>query len=86
MRAERNKNDLLPTVIDYAAGSGHFITESMEVVQNYIDNLNESSFNPTTKRAIKKWKEDQFDWAEQYVYKTIILQFSTMMCCSFNVF
>ncbi len=63
-----NKNDLLPTVIDYAAGSGHFITESMEVIQNYIDNLDESSFNPTTKRAIKKWKEDQFDWAETYVY------------------
>lgn len=63
-----NKNDLLPTVIDYAAGSGHFITESMEVVQNYIDSLDENSFNPTTKRAIKKWKEDQFDWAETYVY------------------
>lgn len=63
-----NKNDLLPTVIDYAAGSGHFITESMEVVQNHIDNLDESNFNPTTKRAIKKWKEDQFDWAESYVY------------------
>ena len=29
-----NKNDLLPTIIDYAAGSGHFVTESMEVVQN----------------------------------------------------
>lgn len=63
-----NKNDLLPTVIDYAAGSGHFLTESMEEVQNYIDGLDESNFNPTTKRAIKKWKEDQFDWAEDYVY------------------
>ena len=63
-----NKNDLLPTIIDYAAGSGHFITESMEEVQKYIDKLDESTFNPTTKRAIKKWKEDQFDWAEDYVY------------------
>jgi type I restriction enzyme M protein len=63
-----NKNDLLPTIIDYAAGSGHFITESMEVVQNHIDILDESKFNPTTQRAIKKWKEDQFDWAESYVY------------------
>lgn len=63
-----NKNDLLPAIIDYAAGSGHFITESMEEVQNYIDSLDESNFNPTTKRAIKKWKEDQFDWAESYVY------------------
>ncbi len=63
-----NKNDLLPTIIDYAAGSGHFITESMEEVQKYIDKLDEGSFNPTTKKSIKKWKEDQFDWAEKYVY------------------
>jgi type I restriction enzyme M protein len=63
-----NKNDLLPTIIDYAAGSGHFLTESMEEIQNYIDSLDESNFSPTTKRAIKKWKEDQFDWAEDYVY------------------
>ena len=63
-----NKNDLLPTVIDYAAGSGHFITESMEVVQKYIDKIDGSSFIPTTKKSIKKWKEDQFDWAETYVY------------------
>jgi len=63
-----NKNDLLPAIIDYAAGSGHFLTESMEEVQNYIDSLDESNFTPTTKRAIKKWKEDQFDWAEDYVY------------------
>jgi len=65
---EGNKNDLLPTIIDYAAGSGHFLTESMEEVQKYIDNLDASSFNPTTKKSIKKWKEDQFDWAEKYVY------------------
>lgn len=63
-----NKNDLLPTIIDYSAGSGHFITESMEIVQEYIDSLDESNYTPTTKRAIKKWKEDQFDWAEDYVY------------------
>lgn len=63
-----NKNDLLPTIIDYAAGSGHFLTESMEEVQTYIDSLDESNFTPTTKRAVKKWKEDQFDWAEDYVY------------------
>lgn len=63
-----NKNDLLPTIIDYAAGSGHFITESMEEVQKYIDVQDEKAFNPTTRRAIKKWKEDPFDWAEDYVY------------------
>ena len=62
------KNDLLPIIIDYAAGSGHFVTESMEEVQKYIDGLDEKKFIPSTKRSIKKWKEDQFDWAEDYIY------------------
>jgi len=65
---EGNKNDLLPTIIDYAAGSGHFITESMEVIQKYIDKLEDRNLNPTTKKSIKKWKEDQFDWAQDYIY------------------
>ncbi len=66
--AQGNKNDLLPRIIDYSAGSGHFITESMEEVQKHIDSLDEKVFTPTTQRAIKKWKEDQFDWAKDYVY------------------
>lgn len=63
-----DKTDLLPAVIDYAAGSGHFITESMEEIQKYIDTMDESRLTPTSKRAIKSWKADPFDWAEDYVY------------------
>jgi len=63
-----NKNELLPLIIDYASGSGHFITESMEEIQRIIESTDEKEFNPTTSRAIKRWKEDPFDWAEDYVY------------------
>ena len=63
-----NKDDLLPTIIDYAAGSGHFLTESMEEAQKHIQNIDESKCNPITQRSLKKWKEDPFDWAEKYVY------------------
>ncbi|MFV0592942.1 MAG: restriction endonuclease subunit S [Draconibacterium sp.] len=66
--AEGNKNDLLPTIIDYAAGSGHFITESMEVVQKYIDNLVLSNFKPETRKQLDGFQRVQFDWAEKYVY------------------
>ena len=52
-----NANDLLPTIIDYAAGSGHFLTESMEEFQKYIDKLDENNFNPTTTRALKNGKK-----------------------------
>ena len=66
--AEGNKNDLLPTIIDYAAGSGHFITESMEVVQKYIDSLVLSDYKPETRKQIDGFQRVQFDWAEKYVY------------------
>ncbi len=63
-----NKNDLLPLIIDYAAGSGHFVTESMEDIQRYIDKADEKDYNPTTKRALSSWKDDPFNWADDYVY------------------
>lgn len=61
-------NNLLPTVIDYAAGSGHFITESMHEIQRIIDQISPDEFVESTARKIKVWKEDHFDWAFQYVY------------------
>ncbi len=65
---EGDKNDLLPAIIDYSAGSGHFITESMEEVQKYIDTIDESSLKSTTKKTIAYWKNSKYDWAEDYVY------------------
>lgn len=61
-------NNLLPTMIDYAAGSGHFITESMHEVQRIIDHINPNEFIDATAKKLKTWKEDHFDWALQYVY------------------
>lgn len=63
-----NKNDLLPAIIDYAAGSGHFLTESMEVVQQYLDKLELKNFKPETRKQIQGFQTVQFDWAEKYVY------------------
>lgn len=62
------RNDLLPFIIDYAAGSGHFLTESMHEIQEIIDEQNPSSFIPDTEKKLKNWQEDHFDWATQYVY------------------
>jgi type I restriction enzyme M protein len=59
---------LLPTVIDYSAGSGHFITESMEEIQNHIDTIDESKFKSTTKNTIINWKTAKFSWAKEYIY------------------
>ncbi len=66
--AKGNKKDLLPTIIDYAAGSGHFITESMEEVQKYIDTLELKNYKPETRKQIDGFQRVQFDWAEDYIY------------------
>jgi type I restriction enzyme M protein len=62
------RGDLLPTIIDYASGSGHFITESMHEVQQIIDGVNSDDFIADTKRQIEAWKIQHFDWAFDYVY------------------
>lgn len=63
-----NPNDLLPFIIDYAAGSGHFLTESMDEVQKTIDKVDEQKLNHQPARKIKSWKSDQFNWAFEYIY------------------
>ena len=61
----------LPAVIDYAAGSGHFITEIMEEYQDIIDNLDTSNLHyPNAKTKAKIWSQDgePYSWAASYVY------------------
>ncbi|MDR0438035.1 MAG: N-6 DNA methylase [Bacteroidales bacterium] len=61
-------NELLPYLIDYAAGSGHFMTESMHEIQRLIDEKNPKNYIEGTAKKIKTWQNDHFDWATQYIY------------------
>ena len=61
----------LPAIIDYAVGSGHFITEIMEEYQDIINNLDISNLHyPNAKTKAKTWSEDgdPYSWAASYVY------------------
>jgi len=62
------RNELLPTVIDYASGSGHFITESMHEIQKIILEVNAEEYIADTKDKLNAWKTNHFDWAYDYVY------------------
>jgi len=62
------RDELLPNVIDYAVGSGHFITEAMDEIQRKLNRINPDDFITDTARKLKSWKEDHFDWAYDYVY------------------
>jgi len=67
-KLSKKDGELLPYMIDYAAGSGHFVTEYMHEVQRLINNCTPKDYIDPTARKIKNWQEDHFDWATQYVY------------------
>ncbi len=61
-------DNLLPAIIDYAAGSGHFLTESMHEIQRILNKETADNYIDKTAIQIKKWQLDHFDWAINYVY------------------
>lgn len=62
------KTPELPAVIDYAVGSGHFLTEMMEEYQTIINDLDISDFKTDAKKKVQKWRIDEYDWASEYIY------------------
>jgi len=60
--------EILPYMIDYAAGSGHFITEFMHEVQDLINSCDTSKYIEPTRKHLVNWQICHFDWATDYVY------------------
>lgn len=59
----------LPAVIDYACGSGHFLTEFMEQQQKVIEDVDIRNASPSVKKLISSWRDNvKFSWAKEYVY------------------
>lgn len=69
-KLKSNDPDILPTAIDFACGTGHFLTEYMDKVQSIIENeLDIQKAKPSAKKKLGIWKEyDKFAWAGEYVY------------------
>ena len=64
------EQEVLPYVIDYACGTGHFLTEVMDTINDIIkNNIDISSISkPSVKREFKNWQDSDFEWAEKYIY------------------
>jgi len=60
--------EILPYMIDYAAGSGHFITEFMHEIQDIINGCDTSKYIEETRKHLINWQNCHFDWATNYVY------------------
>src|SRR3989304_2791900 len=65
-----NRNDdIIPYILDYASGSGHFLTESMDEVNSHIQNI-KSGFIKCGRKGEQAFDslKNNYLWAEEYVY------------------
>lgn len=67
-KIEQSKNDFLPHIIDFAAGSGHFLTEAMDALQHVIENLPLDNLKPSVRRRLINWQAEPYEWARDYIY------------------
>lgn len=67
-KLSRKDGEILPYMIDYAAGSGHFITEFMHEIQDIINACDTSKYIEETRKHLINWQNCHFDWATDYVY------------------
>jgi type I restriction enzyme M protein len=66
--AKLDNDTLLPYIMDYAAGSGHFVTEMMHEIQRLLQTKNDKDYLPSIAKQIRFWKDDNFSWAINYIY------------------
>ncbi|MFE4194587.1 N-6 DNA methylase [Paenarthrobacter sp. NPDC056912] len=60
----------LPHVIDYASGSGHFLTEGMDRIDEIVQDLrtrNDAGLNRSQSSNLQSWAHD-YAWAREFVY------------------
>ena len=69
-KLKANDAEMLPTVIDFACGTGHFLTEYMDKVQSIIENeIDIDKAKPIARKKLRGWIDyDKFGWAGDYVY------------------
>lgn len=69
-KIKERKADFLPTVIDYAAGSGHFLTEAMDEIQQIIQQLDTKNCTQSIKSNLETWKTESqaYKWADRFIY------------------
>lgn len=69
-KLDNKEQDFLPFIIDYAMGTGHFLTEAMDEVQSILKNEEFKTYTKSAEDSLHDYKNSsrQFKWAEKFVY------------------
>ncbi len=66
-KLKNNDNNFLPYLIDYASGSGHFLTESMDRVDRMLKSLGTRKLRRTQQDNWDSWSKN-YRWAKEFIY------------------
>lgn len=66
-KIEKKEPYILPYIIDYACGSGHFLTEAMLEIEKNFKSVNEIELTGPQARNFLSTK-DNYYWAKEYIY------------------
>lgn len=78
--------DFLPYTIDYACGAGHFITESMDIIENILQVVEGDGFTKQMRDNLYGYK-NSYQWAKTFIYgieKDWRLTKTTKLSCFLN--
>ena len=64
------QDNFLPYLIDFACGSGHFLTEAMDIFLEYIKQIetNSGDLTPAQQNKLRGYCAEEFGWAKEYIY------------------
>jgi len=66
-KLKANDANFLPYFLDFASGSGHFMTEGMDRIDRMVKKIDGGKMRTALKGNLRKWCED-YAWANEFVY------------------
>jgi len=86
-KIKEKDNCFLPYVIDYACGSGHFLTDAIDRIDKILQEKSDEDFTTKTQKDnYYNWKRS-YKWAKQFIYgveKDYRLAKTTKVACFLN--
>ncbi len=85
-KIENDEDYLLPKILDYACGAGHFLTESIEELQTVIKKYDTSKLSEEQQKKFKEFRKGT-EWTEDYIYgieKDYRLARTSQIACYIN--
>lgn len=66
-KINNNEKEFLPKILDYACGAGHFLTESIDEIQEILKTIDSETINRDLIENLEDYKRST-KWAEKYIY------------------